>query len=45
MLTQLAREGQDTEKLMLRDATHLKAHRTAASLRARESGASDKRGA
>ena len=31
MLTELAAEGQDTSMLMI-DATHLKAHRTAASL-------------
>ena len=35
MLIELAREGQDTETLML-DATHLKAHRTASSLRAQK---------
>ena len=32
MLTELAAQGQDTETVMI-DATHLKAHRTASSLR------------
>jgi transposase len=38
MLIELAQEGQDTVMLML-DATHLKAHCTAASLRAQKAAA------
>ena len=37
MLTELAAQGQDTETVMI-DATHLKAHRTAASLRGQRGG-------
>lgn len=37
MLADLAAEGQDTETVMI-DATHLKAHRTAASLRGQKGG-------
>ena len=37
MMTELAAEGQDTDTLMI-DATHLKAHRTAASLRSQKGG-------
>ena len=39
ILTLLANEGQDTAMLMM-DATHLKAHRTASSLRGKKGGAS-----
>ena len=38
MLTELAVEGQETETVMI-DATHLKAHRTASSLRGKKGGA------
>ena len=38
ILFELAREGQDTSMLMI-DATHLKAHRTASSLRGKKGGA------
>jgi transposase len=44
MMTELAAEGQDTGTLMI-DATHLKAHRTAASLRAQKGGRALGRGA
>ena len=37
MLTELAAQGQDTETVMI-DATHLKAHRTASSLRTQKGG-------
>ena len=37
MLTELAAEGRQTETIMI-DATHLKAHRTASSLRAQKGG-------
>lgn len=37
MMTELAAEGQDTITLMI-DATHLKAHRTASSLRGQKGG-------
>lgn len=37
MMTELAAEAQDTDTLMM-DATHLKAHRTAASLRGQKGG-------
>ena len=38
ILIELANEGQDTAMLMM-DATHLKAHRTASSLRGKKGGA------
>ena len=38
MLTELAREGQNTATVMI-DAAHLKAHRTASSLRGKKGGA------
>ena len=38
IMTGLAQEGQDTAMLMM-DASHLKAHRTAASLRGEKAGA------
>jgi len=38
ILTELAAEGQDVETIMI-DATHLKAHRTASSLRGKKGGA------
>lgn len=38
ILLDLAAEGQDTETLMI-DATHLKAHRTASSLRGQKGAA------
>ena len=38
ILTELAAEGQDVETIMI-DATHLKAHRTASSLRGKRGGA------
>ena len=44
MLTELAAEGQDTSMLMI-DATHLKAHRTAASLRGQKGAATSSAGA
>ena len=44
ILMELAREGQDTEMLMI-DATHLKAHRTASSLRGKKGGANASSGA
>ena len=44
MLTELAGEGQNTETVMM-DATHLKAHRTASSLRGKKGGASGLSGA
>jgi len=44
MLTELAGEGQNTETVMM-DATHLKAHRTASSLRGKKGGASGSSGA
>ena len=37
ILIELAKEGQDTEMVMI-DATHLKAHRTASSLRGKKGG-------
>ena len=37
MLNAMAAEGQDTETIMI-DATHLKAHRTASSLRGKKGG-------
>ena len=37
MLTEMAAEGQNTETVMI-DATHLKAHRTASSLRGKSAG-------
>ena len=43
MLTELAAQGQDTETVMI-DATHLKAHRTAASLRGQRRGPQARRG-
>lgn len=44
MLTELAREGQNTETVMI-DATHLKAHRTASSLRGKKGGPASRPGA
>ena len=44
MLTELAGEGQNTETVMI-DATHLKAHRTASSLRGKKGGANALSGA
>ena len=44
MLTELAAEGRDTTTVMI-DATHLKAHRTASSLRGKKGGASGSSGA
>ncbi len=38
MLSELATDGQNTETVMI-DATHLKAHRTASSLRGKKGGA------
>jgi transposase len=38
IMTELAAEGQDTEMVMI-DATHLKAHRTASSLAVQKGGA------
>jgi len=38
ILTELAAEGRDTEVIMI-DATHMKAHRTASSLRGKKGGA------
>jgi transposase len=38
ILTELAAEGRDTSTIMI-DATHLKAHRTASSLRGKKGGA------
>ena len=38
IFTELSREGQDTRTIMI-DATHLKAHRTASSLRGKKGGA------
>ena len=40
ILIELANEGQDTAMLMM-DATHLKAHRTASSLRGKKGGPND----
>jgi transposase len=40
ILTELAAEGRDTEVIMI-DATHLKAHRTASSLRGKKGAQSD----
>ena len=40
ILTELAAEGRDTEVTMI-DATHLKAHRTASSLRGKKGAQSD----
>ena len=40
ILIELANEGQDTVMLMM-DATHLKAHRTASSLRGKKGGPND----
>ena len=40
ILIELANEGQDTTLLMM-DATYLKAHRTASSLRGKKGGAND----
>ena len=39
MMTAMAAEGQNTKTVMI-DATHLKAHRTASSLRGKKGGAS-----
>ena len=44
ILTELATEGRDTEVIMI-DATHLKAHRTASSLRGKKGAQSDLSGA
>ena len=44
MLIALSTEGQNTETVMI-DATHLKAHRTASSLRGKKGGASGSSGA
>jgi transposase len=44
MLTELAAEGRDTETVMI-DATHLKAHRTASSLRGKKGGQASRSGA
>jgi transposase len=44
MLSELATEGQNTETVMI-DATHLKAHRTASSLRGKKGGANGSSGA
>ena len=44
ILTELAAEGQDVETIMI-DATHLKAHRTASSLRGKKGDASASLGA
>ena len=44
ILTELAAEGRDTEVIMI-DATHLKAHRTASSLRGKKGGADGSSGA
>ena len=44
ILTELAAEGRDTEVIMI-DATHLKAHRTASSLRGKKGAQSDLSGA
>ena len=44
MLSELATEGQNTETVMI-DATHLKAHRTASSLRGKKGGATASSGA
>lgn len=44
ILFELAEAGQDAEMLML-DATHLKAHRTASSLRGKKGGANGSSGA
>ena len=44
MLIELSTAGQDTETVMI-DATHLKAHRTASSLRGKKRGASGSSGA
>lgn len=43
MLTELSGEAQNTEMVMI-DATHLKAHRTASSLRGKKGGAASRRG-
>jgi len=44
ILTELAAEGRDTEVIMI-DATHLKAHRTASSLRGKKGGLGGSSGA
>ncbi len=44
MLSAMAAEGQATEKVMI-DATHLKAHRTASSLRGKKGGVNGSSGA
>ena len=44
MLTAMATEAQNTETVMI-DATHLKAHRTASSLRGKKGGATGSSGA
>ena len=44
MLTAMAAKGQTTETVMI-DATHLKAHRTASSLRGKKGGATGSPGA
>jgi transposase len=44
ILTELAAEGRDTEVIMI-DATHLKAHRTASSLRGKKRGLGGSSGA
>ena len=44
ILTELAAEGRDTEVIMI-DATHLKAHRTASSLRGKKGAQSASSGA
>lgn len=44
IFTELAREGQDIETVMI-DATHLKAHRTASSLRGKKGGTNGLSGA
>jgi transposase len=44
ILTELAAEGQEVETVMI-DATHLKAHRTASSLRGKKGGANASSGA
>lgn len=44
ILTELAAEGQQVETIMI-DATHLKAHRTASSLRGKKGGSNGSSGA
>lgn len=44
MLTEMSTEGRDTETVMI-DATHLKAHRTASSLRGKKGGQASRPGA